>query len=272
MLNVEERDKLVESNLNLIYTGIRKVFKAYKVNLGVMDEDDFYQIGAIGLIKAAKYFKPELGNQFSTYAVPMITGEIMRELRDRGTAIKFTRGIIDLGNKIKRENLHFNTIKEIMDYFNIDKNLASGLLDYLNYARVSMESPIKSNNVEKLTIKDTLEVESFENELLKGMELQYYLDNIPELNRKVIELSLKGITQINIAEELGISQVHVSRLIRKSIILIEKLKKGEIVSSKKDLFVKMVNSNKSKTYIMEKLEITTSGYSHYYKNYIEDVG
>lgn len=279
-----EQEELFNDNINLVGFTLKK-FKVIR-NIGnYIDTDDFYQVGCIGLAKAVKYFNPELGFEFSTYAVTMIYGEIRRAIRDANISVKFSRRTKEIANKIKKEQLNLKTPEEIMEKFKIGFGAAMDIIDYLKQKHVSLETKIEDSD--KLTLKDMLSKnENMEDNIINKIDLERYLENLTDIQRKVIKLYLKGYTQIEISNKIGVSQVHVSRTIKKSIKRIENMrnniaeelpKKGGKVrrefrinngKSKKEMFIELINNNTPKEEIIKKLEINPDSFNKYLKLYV----
>ena len=224
--NQDAMDKVIKKNLPLV-TSLSKKFN----NRGY-DYEDIYQIGCMGLVKAINNFDINYGVKFSTYAVPMIIGEIKRFLRDDGI-IKVSRNIKgnakkihyakeELMNKLNREP----TIQELSEYSQIDKEdiliamEASSKLHYL-YDTIHKEDGVAILLIDKLSEKGVED-----SDLLDKLALKEALSSLDEKSRKIIMLRyFKDKTQIQVAKMLGISQVQVSRIEKK--VLLEMRKKME---------------------------------------------
>lgn len=209
----EARDRLVEGNIKLVLSVIKKFN-----NRGV-DLDDLFQVGAMGLIKAIDNFDFSHGVKFSTYAVPMIVGEIRRYLRDN-SVVRISRSIKDTAyralqykEKYFMESGKEPTIEEMAEYLGVDTIDIVIALEAVQEP-VSIYTPIYNNGGDEIYLIDQIadNAESEETKLNK-MIIE---EGIAKLNDR-----LKGIiysryydnkTQMEIAEELGISQAQVSRL------------------------------------------------------------
>lgn len=222
--SAEAKEVLVSSNLGLI----RSVLKGF-VNRGY-ETDDLFQIGSIGLLKAIEKFDTSYDVKFSTYAVPMIIGEIKRFLRDDGL-IKVSRSLKQIATRAKgaEERLSFElgrepTIQEISDDIGIDKEdvvmalEASYHPEYLyDVVHQSDGSPLYL--IDKISHK-TLEEENITDTIL----LKEMLWKLKARDRQIIILRyFKDKTQTEVAKELGISQVQVSRIEKK---IIEEMRKN----------------------------------------------
>ena len=217
----EATDVLVNGNFPLI----KAIVKSY-LNKGV-EYDDLYQIGCVGFLKAIKNFNPKFDVKFSTYAVPMIAGEIKRFLRDDGM-IKVSRSIKTLAIKLKAfiENKKQHggespTIEELAKEFCVDQEDVVIALDSYQQtisinAKVDEDDPNSQNVIDKLAVFDKSD------EILDKFILKNEIMNLPEKEKKIILLRYyRGKTQGEVAEMLDVSQVQVSRMESK---IIEQLK------------------------------------------------
>lgn len=214
--------KIVENNLGLVGSIVKRF-----LNRGY-DSEDLFQIGCIGLIKAIKKFNFDYDVKFSTYAVPMILGEIKRFIRDDGM-IKVSRSLKELDCKV-------NITKEIMSkelgreptLNEIAGRLGVDLEDIIlaieaNCSPESLQSPI-GDDEGGVFLLDRIGNTSIEIELENKIALKQVLQSLGEREREVIVLRyFKEKTQTEVAAVLGISQVHVSRIEKK--ILMEMRKK-----------------------------------------------
>ena len=219
----DAKDKLVKHNIGLI----KSVLRGF-TNRGY-DMDDLFQIGSIGLLKAISKFDTSYDVKFSTYAVPMIAGEIKRFLRDDGI-IKVSRSLKQTANKVRytQENLTKTlgrepTIQEIAEELNIDKEEIVMALestyhpDYL-YDVVHQNEGSPLYVIDKISLNDGSEEDIIDNIMLKEI-----LSQLKDRDRQVIVLRyFKDKTQVEVAELLGISQVKVSRIEKR---IIEEMKK-----------------------------------------------
>ena len=210
------RDQLVEDNVGLVWSIVRR-FAGRGHEL-----EDLFQIGSIGLLKAIDKFDLSYDVRFSTYAVPMITGEIKRFLRDDGM-IKVSRSIKELGLKVKcaREEMTYElgrepTIEEIAGSVGVSREEVAASME----AGAEVESlyrPVGGSDDNQLCLMDRLEEENNEHEaLINRMVLKELLSSLEEGEREIIVRHyFYDQTQTQIAEQLGISQVQVSRIERK---------------------------------------------------------
>ena len=204
----EELSKLITDNENLIYK-ITHYFSNYS------SKEDLFQVGCIGLIKAYKNYKEGYNTKFTTYAYPYILGEIKKYIReDKG--IKYSRDITKLNLKIERANIVLSqklmripTYRELSEYLGIDEYFISEALCASNVLQ-SLDEPIVSDGKE-LTLYDTVpNVETMDLDTL--VSLRQELSLLDNSDYKIISGHfLQDKTQSEIASDLGINQVQVSR-------------------------------------------------------------
>jgi len=210
------RDRLVTDNFGLVWSIVRRFTgRGY-------EPEDLFQIGSIGLMKAIDKFDLSYEVKFSTYAVPMITGEIKRFLRDDGM-IKVSRSIKEMGLKVKnvREELVYRfgrepTLEEIAGEIGASKEEVAASIE----AGAEVESLYRSvnkNDENSILLIDKIEEESSaQEELLNRMVLRELLTALSDKDREIIiRRYYYNETQSQIAAKLGISQVQVSRLEKK---------------------------------------------------------
>lgn len=208
----EAKGLLVEENSPLI----KSVLKRF-VNKGI-EYDDLYQIGCMGFLKAIKNFNGEFGVKFSTYVVPMVIGEVKRFMRDDG-AIKVSRALKTLNLQINRYSKEFvskenrqPTIEELADYFKVDCQEIVLAMDSAKMP-LSLYSPVE-DDADSATLVDRLESQEDEGEkIIDNIALKQLIRKLNERDRKIIVLRyFFDKTQCEIAKQLNISQVQVSRL------------------------------------------------------------
>ena len=213
------KEKLIEENVPLI----KSIVKRFK---GRLEYDDLMQLGAIGFIKAMQNFDVEYGVRFSTYAVPMISGEIKRFLRDDG-AIKVSRWTKSLAQKIsayideKLKNGEAEpTVEQLATAFDVDAQEIVFAMDAQHYL-LSLSATVGDDDLE---LGDRIATEECEDENIDKMLLKDLIEDLPQREKKVIVLRyFRDKTQSEIAKELGVSQVQVSRIENK---VLQKLKDG----------------------------------------------
>lgn len=212
----EARDRLVMENMGLIWSIVRR-FSGRGHEM-----EDLFQIGSIGLMKAIDKFDTSYEVKFSTYAVPMIAGEIKRFLRDDGM-IKVSRSLKEAAGKARiiTEKLHGQqgrepTIEEVAKEIGISSEDLVMALDSQTEVE-SIYKTIYQGDGNAITLLDKLEEEVDANEeLLNHMILEELLEGLDEKERSIIEMRyFMDKTQTEIAKEIGISQVQVSRLEKK---------------------------------------------------------
>lgn len=215
------REALIGNNYGLVHACANK-FRGRGV-----EYDDLYQAGCVGLIKAADNFDEERGFAFSTYAVPVILGEIRRIFRDGG-AVKVGRTLKERSRQAMkiREEMALElsrepTVSELAERLGTDVASASELIN-ISLPTISLTACDDDNKNSQLDIP----VPAPEAEITEKMALKSVVEALPEKDRRLIELRYyKGMTQVNTAKELGMSQVQVSRrekailgIMRKSMI------------------------------------------------------
>lgn len=219
------KNKIIMGNLKLILSVIKKV----NITNGI-DPDDLFQIGVIGLIKSIENFNIDLNVAFSTYAIPMITGEIKRYLRDNNN-VKISRQIKDLAYKILKAKekyiLDFNkepSSIELAKILNEDVYKIDEAIKSLNCV-VSLQDNISSNEDEEMTYLDHLSEDyNIEKTFINSNTLKLGIDKLDEIQKKIIlKRYYEGLTQEEIAKELFISQAQVSRLEKNAISSLKKL-------------------------------------------------
>ena len=209
----EARDRLVENNMGLIWSIVRRFMKRG------YEPEDLLQIGSIGLLKAIDKFDTGYDVKFSTYAVPMITGEIKRFLRDDGM-LKVSRTIKENAVKIRgvRETMSSElnrepTIEELSRKTGISKEDVVLALDSANEVE-SLHKTVYQGDGSAILLMDRLEENrNDQEELLNRLLLEELLKELSDQERELITLRyFEEKTQSDIAKRLGISQVQVSRM------------------------------------------------------------
>lgn len=224
--NKEARDRVVTENVGLVWSIVRRF-----ANRG-HEMEDLFQIGSIGLIKAVDKFDSSYEVKFSTYAVPMITGEIKRFLRDDGM-IKVSRSLKETATKIRnvRENFMTSfgrepTLEEIKSELDITNEEFVMALD----TGVEVESLYKTiyqgDGNPIFLIDKLVETKDENSNLIDKLALNEVINSLDEKEQEIIQLRyFKDKTQTDIAKEMGISQVQVSRMEKKILkIMREKMR------------------------------------------------
>lgn len=222
----EARNKFINGNLRLVLSVIQRFYGRGE------NADDLFQIGCVGLIKAIDNFDISQNVQFSTYAVPMIIGEIRRYLRDNNS-IRVSRSIRDLAYKVMqckerltKQNGKEPTIEEIAKSLDSTPEDIAFSLDAIQIP-ISLQEPIYNDGTENIYIMDQVKDEKNSDEL--WAENLTIMQSMKKLNDKEREILAKrffdGRTQMEVAEEIGISQAQVSRLEKSAINHIKRLYK-----------------------------------------------
>ena len=207
------RETLIDGNLRLVLSIIQR-FSSRKENM-----DDLFQVGCIGLIKAIDNFNTDLDVRFSTYAVPMIIGEVRRYLRDNNS-IRVSRSVRDLAYKalqakeeLTREACSEPTVEEIAKMLNEKKEAIVSALEAISEP-VSLYEPVFNDSGDSLYIMDQIkDTSSYDDLWIEDIALKEAIKTLNEREKKIIDMRFyAGKTQSEIANEIGISQAQVSRL------------------------------------------------------------
>ncbi|MBR2132209.1 MAG: sigma-70 family RNA polymerase sigma factor [Oscillospiraceae bacterium] len=206
-------EEILRQNSGLIWAVVRRYY-----GRGV-ENDDLYQLGCLGFLKAVRGFDPSYGTQFSTYAVPKISGEIRRYLRDSGT-IKVGRNIREQSFVIyaARDRLRFElgrepTVSELSEATELSaEEIAAAEL------ATAVPDSLQQENTEGLTLESTLADIWTEETMVEKIALRAAIRHLPEQEEKTILLRFfRGMTQQQCAKVLGVSQVQISRLEKRAI-------------------------------------------------------
>ena len=213
-----KRNELVKNNLGLVHSCANK-FRGRGA-----EYDDLFQAGCVGLIKAADNFDESRGFAFSTYAVPVILGEIKRIFRDGGsvkigrTLKEKSRNAMKIRDKMTNELGREPTVSELSEKLGLDIHATAELIT------VSMPTVSLTATDEKGCVQLDIPVQAPEEMISEKMALHSTLASLDTKDRMLIELRyFKGLTQVKTAEQLGMSQVQVSR--REKVIL-TKMRQG----------------------------------------------
>lgn len=234
--DVEAREKLVMSHMNLVR------FLANKFKNRGEPLDDLIQVGYLGLLKAIDRFDPSRGLEFTTYATPTIMGEIKRHFRDKGWSVRVPRRLQELSAKVNQATDVLTTelqrspkIEEIAEYLDASVDEVLEAMESSSaYSSVPLEGTGNNDNDDAPSVLDRYATEDsaliFTDDRLI---IEEALKGFSPREREVIDLRfLQGMTQIEIAEQLGISQVQVSRLLRRTLKKIQDKIDPEGVMSK----------------------------------------
>lgn len=207
------REQYIKGNLRLVLSVIRRFQNSNE------NADDLFQIGCIGLMKAIDNFDTTLQVKFSTYAVPMIIGEIRRYLRDNNS-IRVSRSLRDIAYKAiyARENYTKQyqrepTIAEISQETGIEKEMIVYAMDAIQNP-VSLFEPVYTEGGDTLYVMDQIsDKKNREEKWVENLSLREAMERLSDRERHIIEMRFyDGKTQMEVAEEVGISQAQVSRL------------------------------------------------------------
>lgn len=234
--DVEAREKLVMSHMNLVR------FLASKFKNRGEPLDDLIQVGYLGLLKAIDRFDPSRGLEFTTYATPTIMGEIKRHFRDKGWSVRVPRRLQELSAKVNQATDVLTTelqrspkIEEIAEYLDASVDEVLEAMESSSaYSSVPLEGTGNNDNDDAPSVLDRYATEdSALNFTDDRLIIEEALKGFSPREREVIDLRfLQGMTQIEIAEQLGISQVQVSRLLRRTLKKIQDKIDPEGVMSK----------------------------------------
>lgn len=218
----EAAQRLVEENSGLIWSVARRFF-----GRGT-EPDDLYQLGCLGFLKAIEGFDMSFGTQFSTYAVPKISGEIRRFLRDDG-AVKVSRSIKEQAQRIKaaRNGLEQRLGREVhISELASETGLTAEEIAFAETATGQTESLQRETGEDGFTLEHVLTDGAQEERMIEYVALRCALENLPEKERKTLYLRyFHGMTQEKTAKVLGVSQVQISRLERRAIETLRKILK-----------------------------------------------
>lgn len=213
------REQLAEQNAPLVWSMVRRM--AGSAGGHSVELDDLFQIGCIGLLKAADQFDASFGVQFSTYAVPMILGEMRRFLRDDGM-VKVSRTIREQGMAVGRAQRQLTVqlgrepnVGELAEACNLPvEDVVVALEAAVPWE--SLSAPGGKDGEQNITLQDRLPAPGGEGELVERLALREAMGRLDERERTIIQARyFEEQTQCNVAQKLGISQVQVSRLERK---------------------------------------------------------
>lgn len=220
--NKKAREDLISGNLRLVLSVIQR-FTNRGENL-----DDLFQVGCIGLIKAIDNFDTSHDVRFSTYAVPMIIGEVRRYLRDNNP-VRVSRSLRDtayhamqIKERISNEKGYEPTVEEIAKEMNLKKEEVVIALEAV-VDPVSFYEPVYSNGGDTIFLMDQIGSNETDKDWLDEIVLKEAIKNLPDREKHILSMRfMKGMTQTEVADEIGISQAQVSRLEKNAIESIKK--------------------------------------------------
>ncbi len=212
------REKFINGNLRLVLSVIQKFSGRGE------HADDLFQVGCVGLIKAIDNFDINVGVKFSTYAVPMIIGEVRRYLRDYNS-IRVSRSVKDLAYKalsareaLINENSKEPSVEEIAKKLDADPKAVSNALDAIQDP-VSLFEPVFHDGGDTLFVMDQLSDEkSVDENWIEEISLREAISKLNTREKRIVTMRFfQGKTQMEVADEIGISQAQVSRLEKNAI-------------------------------------------------------
>lgn len=224
----EARETYIKGNLRLVLSVIRR-FESSSENA-----DDLFQIGCVGLMKAVDHFDPSRMVKFSTYAVPMIIGEIRRYLRDN-SPIRVSRSLRDTAYKAIyaregyiRQHMKEPTVQEIADEIGIAKEDVVFAMDAIQ-SPMSLQEPVYSDGGDTLYVMDQVsDKKNKEDNWVEELSLEAAMERLNERERRIIRLRFfEGRTQMEVADQIRISQAQVSRLEKNALRTMRKYLLGE---------------------------------------------
>lgn len=216
------RDEMIKGNLRLVLSVIQR-FTGRGEN-----PDDLFQVGVIGLIKAIDNFNPALDVRFSTYGVPMIIGEIRRYLRDNN-AVRVSRSMRDtayramqIKEQLTARNNREPTVEEIAAIMDVPKETVVLALEAI-VEPVSLYEPVFSDGADTVYVMDQIGDTSDDSAWLEELAMKDAISALSEREKRILGLRFfKGRTQMEVAEEIGISQAQVSRIEKGALESIKK--------------------------------------------------
>lgn len=221
--DMDAREQLILGNLRLVLSVVGRF------NLKHDSADDLFQVGCVGLIKAIDHFNPDFEVRFSTYAVPMIIGELRRYQRDNN-AVRISRGLRDLAYRALqvKEDVSLRegrdaSLSEIAKRLEVSERAVGEAMEAI-VEPISLYDSVYGDDEDKMYVIDKLSDDSEESDSwIESIALKEALSKLVGRERDIIRLRYyKGRTQMEIASEIGISQAQVSRLEKSAI---EKLRK-----------------------------------------------
>ncbi|MDE6956997.1 MAG: RNA polymerase sporulation sigma factor SigG [Lachnospiraceae bacterium] len=216
----EAKETYIKGNLRLVLSVIKRFSNSNE------NADDLFQIGCIGLIKAVNNFNPDMMVKFSTYAVPMIIGEIKRYMRDNNS-IRVSRSLRDTAYKAIYAKEHYvkthlkePTVQEIAEEIGISKEDIVFALDAIQ-TPVSLYEPVYSDGGDALYVMDQIsDKNNKEEKWIESLSLEAAMKRLGERERYIINLRFfEGKTQMEVAQEVNISQAQVSRLEKNALAM-----------------------------------------------------
>lgn len=216
------RDKFVVANLRLVLSVVQR-FSGHSEKA-----DDMFQVGCVGLLKAIDNFDETLNVRFSTYAVPMIVGEIRRFLRDNNS-VRVSRSIRDVAYKALQAKEHYikennaePSLEQIADMIELPLSEVTFALDAISET-ISLSEPIYNDGNETIRIMDQIaDDKNCDDDIVEKLSLNDAIKNLSDREKEILLMRYYvGKTQMEVSEEVGISQAQVSRLEKNALKLIK---------------------------------------------------
>ena len=216
------REKLINGNLRRVLSVIQR-FTGRGENM-----DDLFQVGVIGLIKSIDNFKPEYGLRLSTYSCPMIIGEVRRYLRDHGM-VRVSRSIRDTAYKalqireeLTKKHRREPSVGEIAEEMGCPKEDVVLALEAI-VEPASLQEPVYSDGRDTIYIMDQVKDSCTDSDWLGEISFRQAIESLGEREKKILSLRfMSGKTQIQVSQEVGISQAQVSRIEKGALERIKK--------------------------------------------------
>jgi RNA polymerase sigma-B factor len=219
--DVAARDSLVEQFMPLARSLARRYDRSSE------PYEDLLQVAALGLLKAIDRFDPERGPSFASFAIPTILGEMRRYFRDSGWSLHVPRGDKERALKVRdaqeafaNEHGHAPTVHQLAQFLELDEEqVIDALLAIQAYESLSLDAPRPGAEDEAITYGDSVGEDDNRYELVElDATVVAVLDQIPPRERRILRMRfIDGLTQTQIAANVGVSQMQVSRLLRRSL-------------------------------------------------------
>ena len=210
--DLKARQRMIQGNLRLVLSVVQRFAGRGECM------DDLFQVGCIGLIKAIDNFDPCLNVRFSTYGVPMIVGEIRRFLRDNNT-MRVSRSVRDVAyhamqtkEQLQKELGKEPSLQQVAQRLELPLRTVTLALESV-VEPISLYEPVYSDGADTLYVMDQVGGTDSEESWISGIMLKDTLHTLPSREKQILQLRyLMGKTQMEVAEEIGVSQAQVSRL------------------------------------------------------------
>lgn len=218
----EARQKMIQGNLRLVLSVVQK-FSGRSESM-----DDLFQVGCIGLMKAIDNFDPDLNLRFSTYGVPMIVGEIRRFLRDNNS-VRVSRSVRDIAyrsmhakEQLQKQLGREPYIREIAERIDLPESTVTLALESV-VDPISLYEPVYNDGNDTIYVMDQIGETDGEDSWISSIMFRQTVSELSDREKKIMALRyLAGKTQMEVAQEIGISQAQVSRLEKNALSRIKK--------------------------------------------------